>query len=46
MFRVELSFSDSFDQGARVTRVTMPTARYLALGKLFIYAISKLITSS
>jgi hypothetical protein len=33
MFRVDLSFFERFDRGAHVTRVTMPTARYLALGK-------------
>jgi hypothetical protein len=35
VLQVELSFFEHFDQGARVTRVTMPTARYLALGKFF-----------
>jgi hypothetical protein len=33
VLRVDLSFFEHFDQGAHVTRVTMPTARYLALGK-------------
>jgi hypothetical protein len=33
LLRVDLSFFERFDRGARVTRVTMPTARYLALGK-------------
>jgi hypothetical protein len=35
VLRVELSFFEPFDRGARVTRVTMHTARYLALGKFF-----------
>jgi hypothetical protein len=36
IFRLELRFFERFDRGARVTRVTMPTARYLAvLGKFF-----------
>jgi hypothetical protein len=30
VLRLELSFFDCFDRDARVTRVTMPTARYLA----------------
>jgi hypothetical protein len=34
MFRLELSFFERFDRGARVTRVTMPTARYLATRKI------------
>jgi hypothetical protein len=34
MFRVEPSFFERFDRGARVTRVTMPTARYLATRKI------------
>jgi hypothetical protein len=33
VLRMDVSFFDPFDRGARVTRVTMPTARYLALGK-------------
>jgi hypothetical protein len=33
LFQVELSFFECVDQGACVTRVTIPTARYLALGK-------------
>jgi hypothetical protein len=32
-FRVVVSFFECVDQGAGVTRVTIPTARYLALGK-------------
>jgi hypothetical protein len=35
LFRAELSFFDRVDRGARVTRVTMPTARYLALEKFY-----------
>jgi hypothetical protein len=34
LFRVELSFFDRVDRGARATRVTMPTARYLATKKI------------
>jgi hypothetical protein len=33
-FRVELSFFDRVDRGAHVTRVTMPTARYLVTRKI------------
>jgi hypothetical protein len=33
-FRVELSFFDCVDRGANVTRVTIPTARYLATRKI------------
>jgi hypothetical protein len=33
-FRVELRFFERFDRGARVTRVTMPTAQYLATRKI------------
>jgi hypothetical protein len=33
-FRVELSFFDRVDRGARVTCVTIPTARYLATRKI------------
>jgi hypothetical protein len=32
-FRVVVSFFECVDRGAGVTRVTIPTARYLALGK-------------
>jgi hypothetical protein len=35
MFRVQLGFLQRVDRGAHVTRVTMPTAQYLALGKFF-----------
>jgi hypothetical protein len=35
VLRLELGFFDHLDRGARVTRVTMPTVRYLALGKFF-----------
>jgi hypothetical protein len=35
LFRVKLSFFDRVDRGACVTHVTMPTARYLTLGKFF-----------
>jgi hypothetical protein len=34
MFRLKLRFFERFDRGARVTRVTMPTARYLATRKI------------
>jgi hypothetical protein len=34
LFRVELSFFDRVDRGARVTHVTMPTARYLTTRKI------------
>jgi hypothetical protein len=34
LFRVELSFFECVDRGARVTRVTMTTARYLATRKI------------
>jgi hypothetical protein len=34
MFRLELRFFERFDRGARVTRVTMPPARYLATRKI------------
>jgi hypothetical protein len=30
---MDVRFFERFDRGARVTRVTIPTARYLALGK-------------
>jgi hypothetical protein len=33
-FRVKLRFFERFNRGARVTRVTMPTARYLATRKI------------
>jgi hypothetical protein len=36
VLRVELSFFERFDQGACVTRVTMPTARYLATRKILL----------
>jgi hypothetical protein len=34
MFRLKLGVFDGFAQGARVTRVTMPTARYHATRKI------------
>jgi hypothetical protein len=34
VLQVELSFFDRFDRGARVTRVTMPTGRYLTSRKI------------
>jgi hypothetical protein len=34
MFRAKLRFFERFDRGARVTRVTMHTARYLATRKI------------
>jgi hypothetical protein len=36
LFQVELSFFDHVGRGARVTRVTMPTAQYLATRKILL----------